>query len=66
MDEATEKDLLFAEIHKYANESLSNFIVKGVTDESWNTYQTTLQNLRLNDYIVLYQTAYDRYVAANQ
>ena len=66
VEEATEKDLLFAEIHKYANESLSNFIVKGVTDESWNTYMETLNNLRLNDYIALYQTAYDRYAAANQ
>ena len=66
VEEATEKDLLFAEIHKYANESLSNFIVKGVTDESWNTYMETLNNLRLDDYIALYQTAYGRYAAANQ
>ena len=66
VDEATEKDLLFAEIHKFANESLSNFIVKGVTDESWENYQNTLKSLRLDDYISLYQTAYDRYLAANQ
>ncbi|MBQ3705770.1 MAG: extracellular solute-binding protein [Clostridia bacterium] len=66
VEESTEKDLLFAEIHKYANESLSNFIVKGVTDDGWNTYMNTLNSLRLSDYMNLYQTAYDRYVEANQ
>ena len=66
VDEATEKDLLYAEIHKFANESLSNFIVKGVDDASWDNYLKTLQSLRMDEYIALYQTAYDRYVEANQ
>ncbi len=66
VDESTEKDLLYAEIHKFANESLSNFIVKGVTDDSWNNYLNTLNSLRIQEYIDLYQTAYDRYTAANQ
>ena len=66
VEESTQKDLLYAEIHKFANESISSFIVKGVTDESWNSYLNTLKNLRLDEYINLYQTVYDRYVEANQ
>ena len=61
-----QRSLLHAEIDKYAKESLANFIVKGVTDESWNTYLNTLENIRLDDYIALYQTVYNRYVEANQ
>ena len=66
VEESTQKDLLYAEIHKFANESISSFIVKGVTDESWNNYLNTLKNLRMDDYINLYQTVYDRYVEANR
>ena len=66
VEESTQKDLLYAEIHKFANESISSFIVKGVTDESWNNYLNTLKNLRMDDYINLYQTVYDRYVEANK
>ena len=39
------------------SESLANFIVKGVTDESWAAYESTLKNIRPDDYIPLYQTA---------
>ena len=53
-------------IDKCARESLANFIVKGVTDESWNEYLNTLKNIRLDDYVALYQSVYDRYVEANQ
>ena len=66
VEESTQRSLLHAEIDKYAKESLANFIVKGVTDESWAAYENTLKNIRLEDYIALYQTAYDRYVEANQ
>ena len=66
VEESTQRSLLHAEIDKYAKESLANFIVKGVTDESWTAYENTLKNIRLADYIALYQTAYDRYVEANQ
>ena len=66
VDKSTQRSLLHAEIDKCARESLANFIVKGVTDESWAAYENTLKNIRLEDYIALYQTAYDRYVEANQ
>ena len=66
VEESQQSDLLFAEIDKFAKESITNFIVKGVTDESWATYEDTLKNLRIDEYVQLYQTAYDRYLEANQ
>jgi len=62
----SQRDLLGAQIDTFAKESITNFISKGVTDASWNTYTATLQNLRINDYIRLYQAAYDRYRAAQR
>jgi putative aldouronate transport system substrate-binding protein len=61
-----QRDLLSAQIDTFAREALTNFITRGVTDASWNTFNATLQNLRINDYIRLYQTAYDRYRAAQR
>ena len=65
VDESTQIDLLFAEIDKFATESITNFIVKGVTDESWANYEKTLNNLRIDEFVGIYQTAYDRYLEAN-
>ena len=45
VEESTQRSLLHAEIDKYAKESLANFIVKGVTDESWTAYENTLKNI---------------------
>lgn len=62
LEEAEQRDLLKAEISKFADESLVNFITSGVTDESWNTYLSNLENLKISEYITLYQTAYNRYL----
>ncbi len=58
-------ELRLAEIQKYADEAITGFIVKGVTDDGWNTYLKTLDNLRLSEYVATYQAAYDRYLEAN-
>jgi hypothetical protein len=34
-----------------------------VTDASWNAFVQTLGNLRVDEYIGIFQTAYDRYRA---
>ena len=60
------RDLLSAQINTFVNESLNNFITSGVTDASWNTFQATLQNLRLDELIRIHQTAYDRFRAARR
>lgn len=66
VEESTIIDLRFAEIKKYADEAITGFIVKGVTDEAWDNYNKTLENLKLDEYIATYQTAYDRYQAVTQ
>lgn len=66
VEESQQNELLFAEIEKYADEVITGFIVKGVTDDSWNTYLKTLENLKIADYVATYQAAYDRYMEANK
>ena len=66
VEESEEADLLRAEINKFARESMSAFIVKGITDEDWNNYLKTLDSLRLDEYVGLYQAAYDRYLEATK
>jgi putative aldouronate transport system substrate-binding protein len=63
-EDMAQRDLLRAEIDTFAKEAISAFITKGVTNASWNTFTATLQNLRIDEYIALYQAAYDRYRAA--
>ena len=59
-----QRDLLKAQIDTFAKEAITNFISRGVTDASWTAYNATLQNLRIQEYINLYQAAYDRYRAS--
>jgi putative aldouronate transport system substrate-binding protein len=63
-EDIARRDLLQVEINTLAKEAITSFITKGVTDTTWNTFNTTLQNLHIDEYIKLYQTAYDRYRAA--
>ncbi|MDY4139662.1 MAG: extracellular solute-binding protein [Eubacteriales bacterium] len=66
VDESAQIDLLYAELSKYAGETLTGFVVKGVTDEGWDTYIKTLDSLRIDEYIGIYQAAYDRYLEINK
>lgn len=61
LEEIGQRDLLQAEIKKYAQEAIVGFITKGVTDAGWDAYVKTLDNLKINDYIRLYQEVYERY-----
>ena len=65
VEESVEMDLRFADVDKYAREAIAGFIVKGVTDDGWNTYLKTLDNIQLDGYLSILQTAYDRYLEAN-
>ncbi|MDR0396563.1 MAG: extracellular solute-binding protein [Oscillospiraceae bacterium] len=64
--EAQELARLFTQIETFMKESISNFIVNGVTDESWETFQSQAKSLGSDDYVALYQKAYDEYLAANK
>jgi putative aldouronate transport system substrate-binding protein len=60
-EDMARRDLLKAEVNTLAKETITNFITKGVTDTSWNTFTVTLQSLHIDEYIALYQAAYNRY-----
>jgi putative aldouronate transport system substrate-binding protein len=62
IDEIAQRDMLRAEIEKFADEAIIGFITNGVTDASWDTYTETLENLRIDEYIELTQNVYDRYL----
>lgn len=66
VEESQQLDLLRAEISKFAKEALIGFMTNGVTDESWNNYINTLDQLRIDEFVGIYQTAYDRYLEANK
>lgn len=53
---------LYNEIDKYMTEALTNFITRGITDESWQNFIDELDNLGVNEYVSLYQSAYDKYM----
>ena len=58
-----ERERLYNEIEKFMKESISTFITKGVTDESWQTFLDTAKAVGVARYIEIYQEAYDNYLA---
>ena len=50
---------LQTEIVKFMEESITKFMVNGVTDAAWDTYLSTLESLNVARYVELYQKAYD-------
>jgi len=64
-EEATELALLFTEIETFMKESITGFIVNGVTDDSWAKFQQQAKAVGADRYVELYQKVYDEYLAAN-
>ena len=62
-EDAVEAMRMFNELEKFMKESISGFITKGVTDESWNTFLSNAESLGIDRYIEIYQQAYDNYLA---
>lgn len=54
---------MYNDIDKFMRETISDFITNGVTDDKWQNYLKTLENLDIQRYIDLYQAAYDDYLA---
>ena len=54
---------LQTEIVKFMEESITGFMVSGVTDAGWDNYLKTLESLNVARYVELYQNAYDGYLA---
>ena len=61
-DDATEAADIYTELQKLVEESFSNFVRNGVTDESWNDFQAQAKAIGVERYIELYQNAYDAYL----
>lgn len=56
---------LYTQLRSAINARLVEFITRGVTDESYAQFQNELQSIGSQEYISLYQTAYDRYMEGN-
>ncbi len=55
---------LYNEIDKFMREAISTFITNGVTDQTWDAYLSNCESIGVGEYVQLYQTAYDAYLAA--
>jgi putative aldouronate transport system substrate-binding protein len=50
------------DIYSYVYQSTTGWLLEGgVSDSAWNTYVNKLNQMKLNDMVEAYQTAYDRY-----
>jgi putative aldouronate transport system substrate-binding protein len=50
------------DIYSYVYQSTTGWLLNGgVTDSEWNAYVSKLNQMKLNDMIRAYQSAYDRY-----
>jgi putative aldouronate transport system substrate-binding protein len=58
-DDATEIALLFADIESYMARFKANAIVEGIDDAQWQAHLAALKQLRVDEYIALYQKYYD-------
>ena len=54
------------ELIKYVNTQRAKFIVDGVDDKAWDSYVKTVEDMGLGKLMELYQTALDRYNAAQK
>lgn len=62
-EDSIEASRLFNEIDKFMQESITNFITNGVNDGNWETFIKTSKSVGVEEYISLYQKAYDNYLA---
>ena len=62
-EQAQELDLLFADINNLMKESLADFFMHGVTDESWDDFQSKLESAGIARYCEIYQSVFDGYMA---
>lgn len=63
MDEVQQISALETDIKAYVEQCYANWIVNGGIEEEWEEYLKKLEQMHVQDYISIYQTAYDRYQA---
>lgn len=59
-DQHTQISLLETDIKNAVNENMATFISSGVTDESWDTYIKLFENMKVSEYLKIYQDAIDQ------
>lgn len=58
-DQATERALLFTDIDNYMKKFKANAIVQGISDAQWQTHLQTLKQLKVEQYVQLWQNFID-------
>lgn len=61
MEEVEKISELETDIKAYADQCYANWIVNGGIENEWDGYLKKLEQMHIQDYIDLYQTAYERY-----
>jgi putative aldouronate transport system substrate-binding protein len=63
-DELDQLATLEADISTLVDEKRAEWIVRGGVEEEWDEYVSQLESMGLDDYVAVYQSAYDRYLEA--
>lgn len=61
IDEIDRISVLKTDIDAYVEQNYANWISKGGIEEEWDAYLEKLKTLHVDEYIEIYQQAYDRY-----
>ncbi len=62
-DDSNEKALIYTELKKCMAESITDFVMNGITDESYQQFVDKCKSIGSERYVELYQNAYDAYLA---
>ncbi|GGD82860.1 extracellular solute-binding protein [Paenibacillus nasutitermitis] len=60
-EESTKMSALSADINTYVSEMAAKFVSGKASFSEWDNYVATLKKMRLDEYMQIYQAAYDRY-----
>jgi len=63
-DTSAELARLFTDIESLMRETISGFIINGVTDDSWDKFVSDANNVGVARYIEIYQTLYSEWASA--
>lgn len=61
-----QKNLLQVDLKSLVDNMIANSVLNGVTDADWDTFQTNLKNAGVEDYVKIFQDAFDTYQANNK
>lgn len=63
IEEVDKISVLETDIKAYVDQTYADWIVKGGIDKAWDGYLKKLQDMKIDEYIKIYQDAYDRYTS---